>query len=111
MALISQIKLTFTRNSVRTVDDWGFPVESSPTTLNTRGSLEPLSYGERLRILPEGYATNEAKLYYTKTKLIQRDECTINGKTFMVMDIDDWTTNNSRLSHYEVVLMAKEPTQ
>ena len=119
MMLIKQIPLTFTRYGEVIKDDFGFPVKSSPVLIETKGSLQPpLSYGERQKILPQGYWTKDTRFYYTKTKVkaadvdegTQPDECTIGGKKYLVFDVSDWTTNNSMLAHYKVVLVAKEPT-
>lgn len=118
MRLMEQTSLTFSRYGEETKDDWGFPVESTPVDVPTRGSLQPLSYGDRQKILPEGYWTADSRIYYTKTKLrnadttlqLPPDECTIDGKKFLVLDAGDWATNMSRLAHYKVILVAKEPT-
>lgn len=118
MRLIKEISLSFTRYGELGKDDWGFPTRLEPATVNTRGNLQPLGYGDRQRILPQGLWSADSRIYYTKTLLRKADdtaetaadECTIDGKVFVVFDVGAWTTNRSRLAHYKTVLIAKEPS-
>lgn len=117
--LIKQIPLTFTRCSETTINDWGQIEEVANEVVEARGSLQPMSLGEKTKVMPESLRTNDAKIFYTKTELLPSrtdsnnvqlfaDYVFINNHKYIVYDAGDWTTNTSNLAHYKVVLVRTE---
>ena len=116
MSLFSQISLTFTRYGEQTVNDDGYVVKGAESTIETVGALQPLRFGDTSVVLQQGINPKASKIFYTKTRLrnadtydeTPADECVIDGKTYIVFDAGDWTTNDSPLAHYKVILVRKE---
>lgn len=117
MSLFKKSSLTFTRYGKEEDDDYGRPKPTiiSPS-INTKGSLQPLPFGEKTKVLPEGKKTRDAYVYYTKTKLnmldvaqsIPSDTTVIDGRVFEVFDYGDWAKVASRLVHNQYLLVCRE---
>lgn len=117
MSLFDQYDITFTRfEDEQLLDDEGNISYPPPSAVVTKGSLQPLRYGDIQQVSSAGKSVRGAKVYYTKSKLKQSDpytqtmadRCHINGVVYEVFDNGDWGTNKSALAHNKVILIYVE---
>lgn len=114
--LIKQRVLTFTRFGEQQINEYGQYEAGDAVTIQAEGALQPFRRGKETEVLPEGRRASDARVFFTDTLLRPSDEYSgtpadqtiIDGVYFDVFDVADWTTNNSRLAHYEVILMKKQ---
>lgn len=113
--LISDVSLTFTRYGGQTISPGGSVTRTTPQTIAVRGSLQPFRLGDVTTVLPEGKRAEDARMFYTKTRLrasnsvtqTPADTVVINGEVFEVFNNGDWATTTilTGLSHYKVILL------
>lgn len=116
--LLKDTKLTFTRfGAGGGRDEFGDGIEGTTSSLpDIEGSLQPVGFGERRNLLPEGKSSDSVYKFYTKTELntadqftdTQADETTIGSHVYFVMDSGDHTMSSRiKVRHYEVILVRK----
>ena len=112
---MKQVTLTFTRYGVEDISPDGSLSPSSSSTFTAVGALEPADRSVQ-SVLPEGKSFADAKYFYTKTQVnaasildgTPADTVVIGPHTYEVFYPGDFTTNLSKLAHYEVLLLKKE---
>lgn len=118
MRLLRSKTLTFKSFEEGYIDDDGLWSDGVEKTFNVKGSLQPFS-GSTRNVLPEGVTSEDARVFYTKDKILttnqlnntQAYEATIDGFTFVVSGSGDWTGSGLSLDHYKVVLVRKDKNE
>lgn len=101
---------TVTRPGAVTYPD-GDPVEAAGTTFVIEASIQPLS-GRELTLMPEALRTRAQHEMFTTAELQtggegqNPDRVDVNGETFEVWQVHDWTPHLSGAPHYEYLLLA-----
>jgi hypothetical protein len=83
----------------------------STSSFSIVASVQPLS-GRDLQVLPEGQRTDETRVLYTTTQLLTRtatqapDSISIDGSTYEVFKVEDWTYIG--VTHYRAYVSRKD---
>lgn len=93
--------------------NWVYP---TPTTQTVKGSLQSFKKGTETLILPDGYRTQDVKVFLTKTNIPTLEESSskkaattiIDGRTYVVHDREDNTGFSLAADHYKLYLV-REP--
>ena len=125
ISLLKTSSLTFTRdNADGYIGLEGLPIPSTTTELTeVQGSLQPFRTGNNIlkngdyQILTQaGYSSDDARIFYTKTRLqttnqhLKRkaDLTTIDGLTYFVFSVKDWSSYGLFTDHYECILARED---
>lgn len=91
-------------------------VYGNPTDIPFKCSLQPITRGQDVRILPEGTTSKDAYLIYTKTELLEANEFTkqkadeieIKGKAYKIHNVSDWSGYGTKIDHYRCILIRND---
>lgn len=105
-------------------NDDGVWVEAEKITIEyVEGNLQPfrtgnnlLKNGEYRRITDAGYSADDARIFYTKTKLQtdsphtkrKADRTLIDGLWYNVFSVKDWNRYGLHSDHYECILVRED---
>lgn len=76
------------RQGLTVVD--GFQVPGTPSTFNILGHIQQ-AQSKDLQNLPEGQRTQDWKVLWTATQLLNADRVTDGGVEYVVQRIEDWS--------------------
>lgn len=119
--MINDSSITFSRYGESILGaDGKMTAAAAPTSIPTRGSLQPMGKGAVRQLDIVGSKSVKAYWYMTRTELFYGDEddeteadtCVIGGKTFIVFDVaDNSSAFMPTMSYFECVLIeVKEET-
>ena len=117
MNLLKETKLTFQRQSGQ--DELqldGTYARTPSTSFDAEGSLQPYKKGKVATKLPEGVTTDNAYVFFTKTKLntyntfnkTLADTTEIDNRTFEVVEFQDWSYTSLTPNHFMAVLVMQD---
>ena len=92
------------RNVTAPVD--GFPQEDTPTNFDISGHIQQ-AQSKDLANLPEGQRTQDWRVLWTATELLNADRVTNGGITYTVQSIEDWNVPGSPDGGFFKALMTK----
>ena len=101
-------------------EDMNF-IASNDSDVTIDCNIQPYKEGKSSFLLEDGFRSNHAKIVYSKQKLILADkeddtladEMVIDGHTYYLKDMQDWTGQTLRTTslvpeHYECLFMRKD---
>lgn len=94
----------------------GIWVHPAPTTDDIEGSLQAFKKGTETLVLPDGYRTEDAKVFFTDIDIPTQNEFSaeqaattvIKGREYTAFDKEDNTGFGLAADHYKVLLI-REP--
>ena len=127
ISLMKTESLDFERDDLTSAgrfDSQGKYVPAGTVSLNyVEGNLQPfrtgnniLKNGDYRRMTEAGYSAEDAKIFYTPTKLYsdnqftkrKADRTTIDGFPYKVFSVKDWKRYGLGADHYEVILVRSD---
>lgn len=118
--LLSTHTITFYRYTPPQLT-WGGVYEGGSTDPlpDIKGSLQPLSGGYRVNIIPDGYDTDSGYFWYTtydhyvykEGSQQLPDYCVINGRQYEVHNFEDWSSFGLKTDHNKYILIARTQSQ
>ena len=127
VSLLKTDMLDFERDDPNTkgrYDNTGKWVEAPKILIEyVEGNLQPfrtgnniLKNGEYRRMTKAGYSADDARIFYTDTRLLtenqflsrKADRTQIDGLWFFVFSVKDWKRYGLTLDHYECILVRED---
>ena len=108
--------MEFKRSTGGELDDDDNFVDSAPTRIHTKASIQPYKKGNGQEVLPKGIRSEDVLVVWTQDELrvadqfnnLKADETVIDGREYVVFFISNWNRHGLTIDHYEAIVIRKD---